>query len=262
MDISFTKKSFRGIKLFVATPMYEGMCTCNYLNGMIDLFANCTGYEIPAFFYGTENQSLIQRARNESVAAFLETDCTHLLFIDADIGFSGKDALSLLFLAASDKEKQYDVLAGPYPKKTFFWNGVKTAVEKRLGSEDPQSLKHFGMEYAFLMSEQQPFYLKKPMEVLKAGTGFMLIPRRVFTKFKEVYPKQLYSGRKSREECAFFDCIIDPVTKHYWAEDYMFCSYVRKMGGKVWIAPWLELSHQGSHTFEGSLSHFAANANR
>ncbi len=94
MNISFSKDSFCQTKLFIGTPMYGGVCTSNYLQGMIDLSAACAAYNIPMNFHEITNESLVQKARNTCVEAFLRSDSTHLLFIDADIGFTAKDALS------------------------------------------------------------------------------------------------------------------------------------------------------------------------
>jgi hypothetical protein len=33
----------------------------------------------------------------------------------------------------------------------------------------------------------------------------------------------------------------------------MFCQYVRKMGGKIFLCPWMQLQHVGSYIFGGSL---------
>jgi hypothetical protein len=56
------------------------------------------------------NESLITRGRNYLAHEFLESDATHLMFIDADIDFDPKDVIALL---AMNKP----VIGGPYPKK-------------------------------------------------------------------------------------------------------------------------------------------------
>jgi len=258
MNISFSSESFKGVKLFVATPMYGGMCNSNYLTGMVDLFSACTAYGVLAQFHATANQSIVARARNDCADAFLQSGYTHLLFIDSDVGFTAKDALTLLFLAASDTEKQYDILAGPYPKKNISWKKIKCAVEKGLADKDPESLSKYVGNYTFLAPPNKPFTTKTPSEVLEIGTGFMLIPRKTFENFADHYPDRKYTSSDEGDRFAFFDCIIHPETRRYIGEDSMFCIYVRKMGGRVWVAPWLELTHRGSYTFEGSLAHVAA----
>jgi hypothetical protein len=57
---------------------------------------------------------------------------------------------------------------------------------------------------------------------------------------------------------AYFDCIIDPESKRYLSEDYMFCYNVQKMGGGVWLCPWMQLNHVGSYIFGGSLADLAS----
>jgi hypothetical protein len=257
MDISFSKNSFEGVSLFIATPMYGGVCASNYLMGMVDLFAACTAYGIPLTLHGLANDSLIQRARNSCTNAFLRSDFTHLLFIDADVGFKAKDVLSLLYLMAQDNEKKYDVLAGSYPKKQIAWKKIKQAVEKGLGEENPDNLKYYGNDYTFLVPPGKKFTLKAPAEVSKIGTGFMMISRNILKKFIEHYPEELYKASDGKEEYAFFNCYIDPKTKWHWGEDFRFCHFVKEIGGKIWLAPWIQLSHQGTHSFYGSLSHMA-----
>ena len=58
------------------------------------------------------NESLVTRARNILTAMFLESDCSHLMFIDADIEF---DAESILRALAYDKP----IMAAAYPKKAL-----------------------------------------------------------------------------------------------------------------------------------------------
>lgn len=246
------------IKLFIGTPMYGAMCCSNYLAGIVDLFTTCTSEEIPINLHAIVNESLVQRGRNNCAAAFLESKATHLLFIDADVGFTAQDVLSLLQVMENDTEQKYDVLAGPYPKKKISWKKVAKAVEQGLAKDNPNSLQNYIGDYTFLAPPNRPFSLKEPAEVLRIGTGFMLIPRRTLEKFMKAYPEKIYFNGPNQPLYAFFDCIIDPTTKRYLAEDCTFCQSVRNMGGRVWVAPWLRLSHQGSYTFQGSLAHIAA----
>ena len=37
----------------------------------------------------------------------------------------------------------------------------------------------------------------------------------------------------------------------------MFCQYARKIGLKVWMCPWMQLTHMGSYMFSGSLADLA-----
>jgi hypothetical protein len=94
----------------------------------------------------------------------------------------------------------------------------------------------------------------------------MMIHRKVFEKYAAAYPELRYIPDHartehfdgSREITAFFDCVIDPVSKRYLSEDYMFSQYASKIGIDLWLCPWMELKHVGSYTFGGSLAAMAA----
>lgn len=265
IDVRVPMEKMRERKLFVAVPMYGGNCHGIYARASADLAAMCTNYGIQLRYYYLFNESLITRARNYCVDEFLRSGDTHLMFIDSDIGFDPHDVLSLLALA--DDESPYDVICGPYPKKTISWEKIKIAVDKGFADSDPNELEKFVGDYVFNPKQGHGHIpINQPVEVSEAGTGFMMIRRKTFEKYEEVFPEQRYLPDHirtdhfdgSREIMAYFDCIIDPDTKRYLSEDYMFCYNVQKAGMKVWLCPWMQLTHAGTYMFGGSLSDLAA----
>ena len=128
MEIKISSESLRKKKLFVATPCYGGQCLGLYAKSCLDLQATCIQYGIECRFSFIFNESLITRARNYLVDEFLRSDCTHLLFIDADICFNPQDVLALLAL---DK----DISGGPYPKKSINWTNIVNAVKRNVDNE-------------------------------------------------------------------------------------------------------------------------------
>lgn len=261
MDLEIDLEQLRKRKLFIATPMYGGVCSHDFHVSCIQLAVLSNGYQLPLQFSSLVNESLVQRGRNQLVHRFLKTDCTHFMFIDADIGFKAQDVLALLALA--DPKSDKDIICGPYPKKTIAWENIKQAVKQGKADENADNLASYVGDYVLsALNKNQKVQLDELSEVQESGTGFMLIQRHVFDKFKANYPEKIYkSDYKSvkdipygEEMVAYFDCIIDPKTKRYLSEDYMFCQYARKMGCKLWICPWVELNHVGSYTYQGSLS--------
>jgi hypothetical protein len=109
------------------------------------------------------------------------------------------------------------------------------------------------------------FNVSEPLEVMEIGTGYMLIKREVFKKFKEEYPHLRYkpdhAGQPnfdgSRYIHAYFDTVIDPQSHRYLSEDYMFCQYWRAIGGQVWLMPWMRTKHQGNYAFTGDMQAIA-----
>jgi hypothetical protein len=263
LEIKLDPEELRKKKLFVATPMYGGQCAGMYTKSSNDLTMVCTKHGIPIRHYYLFNESLITRARNYCVDEFLRSDYTHLLFIDSDIGFDFRDALTLLHLTGEDG---YDIVTGPYPKKTIAWEKIKQAVEKGMADKSPFELENFVGDYVFNPVESKSFKISEPVEIKEGGTGFMMITREALEKYAEAYPELRYKPDHVRTEhfdgtkeiTAFFDTVIDPESKRYLSEDYMFSQYARKIGLHIWMCPWMKLQHTGSYTFGGSLGHIAA----
>lgn len=264
MQIEVSLEELRKRKLFLATPMYGGQCAGMYTRSVADLSAFCAKHQIPLQLYYLFNESLITRARNYCVDEFMRSDATHLMFIDSDIGFNPQDVIALLALQSEDSP--YDVIGGPYPKKCISWEKIKMAVDKGVADENPNDLEKFVGDYVFNpKSSQKEIPLNEPVEVLEIGTGFMMIRKETFTKYKEAYPELSYKPDHvrtehfdgSREIHAYFDCIIDPDSKRYLSEDYNFCYHVAKAGMRTWFCPWMKMQHVGSYIFGGSLADLA-----
>jgi hypothetical protein len=248
----------------IATPMYGGQCTGIYTKSATDLASMAHQYGVKLSFFFLFNESLITRARNYLVDEFMRSDYTHLMFIDSDIGFDPTDVLAMAAIAEPGTDKE--IICGPYPKKAIAWEKVKRAVDKGFADEDPNVLEKYVGDYVFNpVSGSGNIRIDKPAEVLEGGTGFMMIQRSAFEKYAEAYPEFLYKPDHvrtkhfdgTREIMAYFDCVIDPESKRYLSEDYMFCQWSRKAGIKVWMCPWMKLTHMGSYMFSGSLADLA-----
>jgi hypothetical protein len=265
MEIKISTEDLRSKKLFFATPMYGGQCAGMFTKATNDLAATCAKYDISLQFYYLFNESLVTRARNYCVDEFLRSDCTHMLFVDSDIGFQSKDVFTLLHLCDSDKGM--DVVTGPYPKKAIAWEKVSKAANQGYGDKDPFQLESFGADFVFNPADGvKSFKVDEPVQVKEGGTGFMMIDRKAFAKFDKAYPEQSYkpdhirtnSFDGSREIMCYFDTVIDPKSRRYLSEDYMFSQYLVNAGGKIWMCPWMTLAHVGSYIFRGSMAAMAA----
>jgi hypothetical protein len=255
MQLEVSVEKLRKNKLFIATPMYGGMAHGMFVKSCLDLQSVCNNYGIETRFSFIFNESLITRARNYLVDEFLRSGYTHMLFIDSDIHFDPKDVIALLAL---DKE----IIGGPYPKKSIKWGSVIEAV-KRKPEITPAELEKVTGDYVFnAVAGTGQFNVGEPLEVLEIGTGFMMIRREVFDKFKEAYPEFSYKpdhvGQANfdgtRYIHAYFDTVIDHgASDRYLSEDYMFCQWWRKIGGKVWLCPWMKTHHIGTYAFTGDM---------
>tara|TARA_R100000426_G_scaffold87356_1_gene71704 strand:- start:1782 stop:2636 length:855 start_codon:yes stop_codon:yes gene_type:complete len=265
MEVEITVEQLQERKIMVATPMYGGMCGGQYTKSSVDLGQQAAKYGIDVGFFYIFNESLITRARNYLVDEFMRSHYTHLMFIDADIGFDASDVLALAALADPDSDK--DIVAAPYPKKTISWEKIKRAVDKGVADDNANNLENYVGDFVFNPAPgTEQIKINEPAEVLEAGTGFMMIQKHVFEKFGEAHPELLYTPDHirtanfdgTRKIHAFFDTVIDPKSNRYLSEDYMFCQWARELGIKVWMCPWMRLKHMGSYIFGGDLASLAS----
>tara|TARA_R110000851_G_scaffold49490_2_gene119081 strand:- start:13278 stop:13994 length:717 start_codon:yes stop_codon:yes gene_type:complete len=200
-----------------------------------------------------------------------------MLFIDADIGFEANDVISMMALQDPEDERtdEYDILCSPYPKKCIAWEKIKSAVDQGHADEDPNVLDNFVGDYVFNpVPGTTEISLDEPAEVLEGGTGFMMFTKRALQTYKDAYwdDSELSPGGfsykpdhvrtehfdGSREIMMYFQALIDPESRRYLSEDYMFCQWAIKAGLKIWLCPWVKLSHVGSFVYGGSLQALAS----
>ena len=240
--------------IFVATPMYGGQCTGYYTQSMLTLgpVLNQNGYDMA--YSAMFNESLIQRGRNALAHGFMQRpECTHLMFIDADIKFNPQDIIKMI-------EADKDIICGIYPKKEINWVEVEKAVKEGVPTDRLKTrtasvvvnLKDYAGSVTVPVSE--------PVEIFNGGTGFMLIKRSTFEAMKSVVNSYnndvlFLDGAISNDRITeYFACAIEPGTERLLSEDYFFCWKAREAGLKVWAAPWAQLGHFGSYLFEGGLT--------
>ena len=236
--------------MMVATPMYGGMCTGHYLNGILSLSKRMAEVRVPLYYGYLINESLITRARNELTRLFLEKGLDYLMFIDADIQFTGQDVASLM---AADK----DIVCGIYPKKEVDWDRVNQAAK-----EGHDNLQDYAGAYVMNFNHGQKVAESDQdgvIEVRHGGTGFMLIKRRVFEILKDHVPTYRTSTVQDKD-----GEFIKPLTHEFFAtsidstgallsEDYHFCELWKKHGGKIYANPFIKLSHVGTYVYSGDL---------
>jgi hypothetical protein len=49
------------------------------------------------------------------------------------------------------------------------------------------------------------------------------------------------------------DSITGGGSERYLSEDYMFCQMWRKIGGSIWLCPWMKTAHIGTYHFQGDM---------
>lgn len=199
MEIKIDLDELRKRKLFLATPMYGGMCIGTFARSCMDLSVLCAQNGIPLQVHFLFNESLITRARNYCCDEFMRSECEHMIFIDSDIGFNPHDIIAMMALQAQHDD--YDIIGAAYPKKCISWEKIKHAVDKGMADKNPEVLGNFVGDFVFNpKARQTQIALGEPAEVLEIGTGFMMITKNALKKFNEAYPQYLYKPDHVRTE--------------------------------------------------------------
>src|ERR1700694_3685619 len=112
------------IHLVVATPCFGGQVSSIYAWSMFHLQrAVRSRPNIDLTVLMRDGDALITRARANLVTLFLDNpSATHLLFVDADIGFTPDQVFRLI-------ESGADVVAGVYPIKRVDWDKARRMME-------------------------------------------------------------------------------------------------------------------------------------
>ena len=150
-------------------------------------------------------------------------ESTHLLFVDADMGFQPEMVLDMLAFGEP-------MVGAAYPKKTYpiEWAGS--------GTEGAEQRRGF-------------------IEVEGLGMGCFLIRREAVTAMIEKFPELVFdymtltdlANMGAKRTFGFFDPIRLPTGKV--SEDISFCRRFRETGGKVWASIAYPLTHVGSWGF-------------
>jgi len=210
-------------RVHICMPCYGGMLTESTFMSFIKWSNTARQLGIDWTMETLTNESLISRARNTMVAKFLANpDSTHLMFVDADIGWEPWHLLVLL-------NRDVDVIGGLYPMKSL---PIKWCVNGFDGAEEGAD----GLQ-----------------EVSKTGTGFFLVKRHVFDKINAHpatkpfindigLPVELNPHMKT-----YFDTAVRE--NRYYSEDWTFCENWRDLGGRIWVDKRVLLRHTGTYTF-------------
>jgi len=213
-------------KLFLAMPVYRQIdtYTCQAL-------LKLTAEQLTRQDFGLSlkmhiGECPIGRARNDLSHEFLESDCTHILFVDSDIIFSYEQVKKIL-------ECDEDIVGGFYVKKQ---DGKVSPVCNTLSTIDKPRVDGL-------------------VQVKYMGTGFLRISRKVFEVMIQEMPELAYTddrdGKTIKHDFWRMGVAKDCVTgmKRWLSEDWQFCQFAIECGFNIWADASILLQHSGSIIF-------------
>lgn len=224
------------IRLFIATPCYMQVSP-RYTLSAIRTAETLRGYGIP-YTWTIGHDADISRRRNVEIARFMaaQPECSHLMMIDADLGWQPESVIRLL-------ASKHEVCCGVYPRK-----------------DDPLKKMRFPFNPIYLDEQGTVECCTRTgfISIGDAPAGFLLIARTAVEKLIAAYPEQkgtlAEELRYGPEENFSYDLFVRGMFQgQYITEDYGFSRLWRAIGGKIWADPEAVFQHEGMHCWEGSL---------
>ena len=213
------------IHLWIATPAYDGKVQTDFAMSLAQTCQLATAFGIRVTVCILRNMAFIDMARNHLARLFLETDATHLLFIDSDLEFEPRAVISLA-------QAQRPICAGVYPKR-----------------QDPEE---FPVRFAYnpddtLMVDDKGWVLCEGVP-----TGFLCIERKVIEEMSK--DARVIKSHIDPPTPQLFKMFVNDADM-YVGEDFSFChDYVKKYGKYIPVWPDFDFTH--GERWKGNLHQF------
>ena len=235
--------------LFIATPAYGEVFYSVYVRSLYRLqqALNERGHRSQ---YTSLSFSDIAESRNALLTHWFDrSDATHILFVDADMGY--------------DPELILDMVVFDQPVV-----GV-AAPQRKLDLERLAQLAGEGVPAKRAIAGAQEFAVKLPgigsrdgfKRVEACGAGILLIRRdcieTMLGKLPELSDETAPHTSPLGAGLARMILAFDPIRLEQarFSEDYAFCyRWRRRCGGEIWINVEHEVTHIGLHKFRGRYS--------
>jgi hypothetical protein len=235
--------------LFLATPCYGGQVSIFFLRSVMGLQTACAARGIGLHVELLENDALITRARARLAHRFLALpSATHMVQVDADIGFPPQNILRLLDFGR-------DLAGGVCPLKHIDWDKVRAAA---LAGQADLMGKSIGYVVRFIPTPDSSVQVEDGFaNVSYVGTGVQMVRREALERICAAHPELTADLSDIEPDGArvsmIFDTVVDAATGQHLSEDYAFCSRWRDLGGEIWADLESRYTHVGHAAYSGSV---------
>jgi hypothetical protein len=174
-------------------------------------------------------EALIGRGRGAYLSKFLRSEATHLLFVDADIGFPPGSVFRLL-------DSGRDVVGGLYPRRAQDFAAVRDGGPLVWEADE--------------LPEPAPADADGFRQVAAVGAGFLMVSRAAAQRLWDAYPKLVAKlgdlhNSGVPDALMVFDSFVEPGTGRYLNDWQAFAHRWRDLGGEVWADTRSGLTHVG-----------------
>lgn len=201
--------------LFIGIPTYNGLLHHTTVAGLTQTTHLCAKLNIGVAIEIIPHDAFIGKARSLIAKRFMESGATDLLFIDADIGFSAKDVITVC-------RPDADIVMGLYRMKVQ-------------GNPRFPAL----LVEPTVRNEKDPSLIK-----LQYGpAGFMRIRRNVIEKMMEEFSDEYFTDDENGKIYDLFPHGREG--NAFYGEDVNFCRRAQQCGFDLWAAQNIPLTHIG-----------------
>lgn len=229
-----TKVDFKGVSVFVAMPSHRAL-PVQTTASMLATYDACRTLGIGCRMETLHGSSIVFTARNKAAKAFLDSDCTHLFWIDSDMSWSAPDFLNVLALST-----KMEVVGASYPMKA---EPLRYCISAEQDMNKPFEanewgcfdVKGFGLGFTCIQ--------RKVMERLAEKAEKIILPDETVTVAPRIFKERVVASNRAAELGAVGE---------YMGEDMGFFRDVARLGYTVWMAPSVTLGHVGEKVYEGA----------
>jgi hypothetical protein len=210
---------------FIATPSTQ--LYGNHFAAIVKALPILVGAGVACDHYLLTGMCHIDDGRNMCVSRFLQTKCTDLIFIDADVGFPPE----ALYRLAMHKG---DIVAGVYPRKD---------INKSYPCKVEPGPLHIGEDGVIREG------------VIGLPTGFMKISRRVLERMAEERVDRMFKAEGDGANAPLVPIIFERGYEkgNRLSGDIAFCMWASELGFELALDPMLAFTHAGEMKFYGRM---------
>ncbi len=219
------KQKEKPVHIYIATPAYDGKVQTDFAMSLAETCQLATAMGVRVTVCIMRNNIFIDHARNHFARLFLESDATHLFYIDADLKWEPRAVLSLA------RSKQ-PICAAVYPKR-----------------QDPEE---YPARFA-LNPETDGIWVEGGWVLCsRVPTGFLCIERKIVQEMWDE-AKEYRNANEEPVKRLFYTYINDNNT--LVGEDFAFCEDYCKKYEKL-IPVWPDFDFVHGERWEGNFHNY------
>lgn len=264
------KTEFRPL---LASAFYEVKAYSPYIVSLVHSINALNMMGVQWDYIVEEGHSWVDRAKNELVHRFLQTDFTHILIIDSDLSWNVEGFVRIMKAAMMGAE----VVGGAYPNKNNWtsFGGTPIMQHGKPVSREVGGLKLYemwGIPGGFIMYSRKAFERTRPLlnsyydQVLEEQLVeyFSILVNKEDSKepnfikrMQGIFNQAVVdfgSMHGTRMNEMFLECFRCNVEKNgqRLGEDIYFQQRYREAGGTIWCEPNIDFIHLGVKDWRGN----------